>query len=166
MATNLARKTAEIASRDVGEVSEHGKNTGHFRITAYQMTVHITPGQPYCAAAVSCWIREAGSELDQKVFFKPSASALGLLRHNQALIIPLEELGPDHLPCVGVIDHGKGNGHAFLIVGMNETKELQTIEANTNGVTDPGQVGSREGQGVRALNTRKVSNLTGAIAIV
>lgn len=166
-ASDLARKSAEIFSHDVDRVIEHGNNTGDHRIWEYQQTVHITPGQPYCAAAVSTVIKEGAAELGIKPIFKPSSRAMGLIQLNSALLIPLEELTPECLPCVGVVDHGPFNapiaqrkGHAFFIVGMDESGKLQTIEANTNGQ------GDRDGQGVRALNIRHVSQLAGAIRIV
>jgi hypothetical protein len=157
-ATDLARKTAELANGDVG-VREVGNNDGP-RVRQYQILVGLKPPAPYCAAAVSYWINAASRELNQPCQFRFSGGALRLLSLNTALAFEPETLTPDALPCVGVIDHhDAGKGHAFLIVGMADDGTLQTIEANSNGA------GSREGQGVYVLNLRHANQLSGCIRI-
>jgi hypothetical protein len=158
MASDLARKTAEIASHDIG-IHEVGRNDG-VRIRQYQKTVGISPPLPYCSAAVCTWVREAEIELGQVAQFKRSASALRLLALNSHLAFEPEELTPSDIPCVFVIDHDGVRGHAGLIVGMNDTGGgLQTIEANTDAD------GSREGDGVYAKSSRNVGQLAGCIRI-
>lgn len=147
-ANDLARKTAEIAGHDIGQRETDGQNDSP-RIRVYGKTVGIAPPLPYCAAAVSTWVMEANQVCQVKpLLLKVSASALGLYFKNPWLRIDKEELTADDLPCIGVIDHCGGKGHAFLIVGMDDAGKLQTIEANSNGA------GSREGQGVYALDIR------------
>ncbi len=157
MASDLARKAAEIASHDIG-IHEVGRNDG-VRIRQYQKTVGISPPLPYCAAAVCTWIREAEIELGQVAQFKRSASALRLLALNSHLAFEPEELTAEDIPAVGVIDHDGVRGHAFLIVGMTETGRLQTIEANTDAD------GSREGDGIYEKDSRNVGQLAGCIRI-
>jgi hypothetical protein len=162
-ANDLARKTAEIASRDIG-VREKGKNDGK-RIRQYQAAVGIKPPQPYCIAAVCCWIKEACAALavQHQILFSPNCLRfLEYARKTGHAMMP-SELGPEHLPCVGIIDVGKpgGDGHAFLIVGMDDDGSLHTIEANSN------DAGARDGQGVVALDGRRnISSLAGVVRIV
>lgn len=160
MATDLARKAAELASHDVG-IREHGQNDGP-RIRRYMYTVGIRPPLPYCAAAVSTWIHEAAQSLDmpEDPQFMPSASALRMLAKNTKLAFEPETITAQDVPCIGIINHDGIHGHAFLIVGLDErTNLLQTIEANSNGN------GSREGQGVYALDIRHPNQLMGCIRI-
>src|SRR5678809_680982 len=99
-ATDLARKTAELAARDIG-IREKGKNAGK-RIEQYQATVGIKKGQPYCIAAVCTWIKEACAELGIKheILFSPSCMRfLEYARKTGHAMMP-SELGPEHLPCV------------------------------------------------------------------
>jgi hypothetical protein len=159
MASDLARKAAEIASHDVG-IREQGQNDGP-RIRQYMYTVGIRPPLPYCAAAVSTWIHEAAQELDmpEDPQFMPSASALRMLAKNTKLAFEPETLTPDMIPCIFILNHDGIHGHAGLIVGMNDTGGLQTIEANTNAD------GSREGDGVYAKAIRNINQLAGCIRI-
>lgn len=160
MASDLARKTAEVANRDVG-IREKGQNRGK-RIEEYQRTVGIGPGNPYCIAAVCTWMKEAAQELGvPRKYTISSASALRFLEHNQksGMSFSVDKLTPDMIPCVFVIDHGGGKGHAGLVVGESaEPGTYVTIEANTN------QAGSREGDGVYS-KTRHVSEFAGLVSI-
>ncbi len=161
-ASDLARKVAELASADIG-VKEKGQNKGK-RIEQYQAAAGIKPGQPYCIAAICCWIREAAKELNRPVVNLLSPSAMRFLEYarKQGYQIYPFDIQPEDLPCVGIIDHGGGKGHAFLIVGLNEdTGALQTIDANSNAM------GVRDGQGVVALDGRhQLKDLAGAVRIV
>ncbi len=57
------------------------------------------------------------------------------------------------LPCIGINEHSdKIHGHAFLIVGMDDAGQFQTIDPNSS------QHGGREGDGVHLLNVRNVSD--------
>lgn len=153
-ATDLARKTAEIASRDIG-VREIPPNSNKGpRIEEYLAHVHLEPGAPYCASACSTWIAEAGHEMGLTPEFKKSGSALGIVRANPGLVIKPEEFTAEMIPCLGINEHSDHiHGHAFLIVGVDETTgQLQTIDPNS----DP--KGSREGGGVWALNIRSTTD--------
>lgn len=158
MATELARKTAELANHDVGERESLGKNDSP-RIRVMGRTCNVKPPAPYCACAVCTWIQEAAQELGWPVRFRKSARAMGLAENNPTLRHDPHVLEPDMIPCVGVIDHGGGTGHAFLIIGMSDNGDLQTIEANSNGA------GARDGQGIYALNIRHVKDLKWIVEI-
>jgi hypothetical protein len=158
-ASELARKTVERAARDIG-IREKGKNAGK-RIEQYQATVGIKKGQPYCIAAVCTWIKEACAELGvtHEILFSPSCMRFLEYAKKTGHALAPSEVTPETLPCVGIVDHGKGLGHAFLIVGMDDYGDLVTIEANTNGG------GSRDGDGVYNRSDRKISQLAGVVRI-
>ena len=143
-ATDLARKTAEMASHDIG-IRETGRNSGK-RIKQYLATVGLKQeGHPYCIAAVCTWIKEAAAAggVKQELLFSPSCLRFldYAVKTNHAFLP--SELAPGRLPCVFIIDHGKGKGHAGLVIGVSEDGVLlDTIEANTN------PSGSRDGDGV------------------
>lgn len=159
-ATDLARKTAEIASHDIG-IRETGKNSGK-RIKQYLATVGLKKeGHPYCIAAVCTWIKEAAAAggVKQELLFSPSCLRFldYAVKTNHAF--PITELTPGMLPCVFIIDHGKGKGHAGLAIGVTDDGlELETIEANTN------PSGSREGDGVYS-RTRQISEIAAFVRI-
>src|SRR5688572_14497851 len=98
MATDLARATAQVAYRDIGQRETLGKNDSP-RIRVYGQTVKIKPPAPYCAAAVCTWIKEAramdGSGLPVYPKFRPSARALGLWELNPGLRIDWDLLDPE-----------------------------------------------------------------------
>lgn len=161
-ASDLARIAARNGARDVQlQIREtDGKNDSP-RIRQYGKTVGIKPPSPYCAAAVCTWIKEGwiyqlqNGFLESKLKFRFSASSMGLLERNPDLVIPVNELTPEDIPCVFVIvfDEKKRKGHTGLVVGCDfETGKFQTIEANSNGA------GARDGQGVYALDIRKLTD--------
>jgi hypothetical protein len=91
-----------------------------------------------------------------------SASCMRFLELNRKAdtIIDMSIFSPSDIPCVGIIDHGNGLGHAALIVGFDpDTGKCQTIEANTNGAN------SREGDGVYAKDNRHLTDFAGLVAI-
>lgn len=151
VSSELARKTAEVAARDVGVREEPpGSNDGP-RIRSYLLTVGLDPGQPYCAAAVSYWVQRAAEELFERPLLFKSGSAMGLWRRNPHL--QFKTLTPEEIPCLYVEDHGGGHGHVGIVIGLNEeTGVFQEISANTN------PAGSRDGGGVYALERRTVAD--------
>ena len=166
-ATDLARKTAEIASRDVAaRVRETSKNRGK-RIEQYQATVGAKTGAAYCIAAICTWVKEACNELQCKheILFSPSCLRFLEYAKKTAHAFLPSELKPEMIPCIGIIDHGKGLGHAVLIIGMDDFEDgggtkLATIEANTGS----GDL-SRDGDGVYAKNVRLLVDLVGCVRI-
>ena len=161
MASDLARAAAVQANHDVGQRETDGPNDSP-RIRQYHATTGAAPGSPYCASAICTWVQEAGFRLGCTPNLRFSASACKLYFLNPGRSILPHSLTLEDIPCIGVLDHGGGKGHAYLVVGYEPaTGGLVTIEANSNGA------GSREGQGVYALNIRSVHdhNLLGFVRV-
>ncbi len=150
-ATDLARKTEEIASRDIGTMEDPpGSNRGE-RIEEYLAYTGLAPGNAYCASANSLWVHEAAAELGITPQLRKSGSALGLVRNNPELFFT--EVTAADLPCIGINeDADHVHGHAFLIIGMDENGKFQTIDPNSN------PAGAREGTGVWLLNRRTAAD--------
>lgn len=154
-ATDLARKTAEVANRYAGKMEDpRGSNSDHGgpidQALAY---VSLEPGAPYCASECSWWVHLAAGELGVTPEFHKSGSALGLVRANPNLIIKPEDLTAADLPCIGINEHSDHvHGHAFLCVGVDDTGKLQTIDPNS----DPH--GGREGIGIFLLDIRSTTD--------
>jgi hypothetical protein len=154
MASELARKTAEVANRDVGIREDPPNSNRGPTIAEYHRTVGLAPGDPYCIAAICTWIKRAAMELTVTFRVVFSGSTMSFWKRNVGMRIEPRDLTPDDLPCVGLLVHDDGvHGHAYLAIGLDEqTGHIQTIEANTN------PAGSREGGGVYALNIRKLKD--------
>lgn len=151
-ATDLARKTEEVAARDIGERETDGDNDSP-RIREYQGWTGAKPNSPYCASANSLWVHEAATELGVTPAFKKSARALGLWEKNEGLRIAPADLTPADLPCIGILDHDGVKGHAYLAIGWDQASgKIQTIDPNSN------PKGSREGGGVYNLNIRSIND--------
>jgi hypothetical protein len=145
-ATELARKTGEIASHDIGLLERPTNSNRHPRIDAAHAYCGSTLGQPYCAALSSLWVHDAATALGVTPQFRKSARALGLWERNTDLRITPADLQPSHLPCFAILDHGHGRGHVYLVVGLNEAKtQAVAVDPNTTPKGD-----SRNGGGVYA----------------
>src|SRR5262245_27650954 len=107
-ATDLARKVAEIANRDVSlkirETKGPNDDGPKGRIRQYQAAAGIKPPSPYCAAAICCWIKEAAAELGTGYQNLLSPSAVRLLEYARRTGHAKEpaELTVSDLPAVGV----------------------------------------------------------------
>jgi hypothetical protein len=152
-ATDLARKTAEIASRDIGIMEDPpGSNRGP-RIEEYLAYTGLPPGNAYCASANSLWVHEAAAELGITPQLKKSGSAIHLFDNNPDLQIAPDALTAEDLPVIGInTDADHIHGHAFLIIGMDEKGTFQTVDPNSN------PAGAREGIGVFLLNRRTTAD--------
>ena len=75
MGSDLARKTAELAARDLYFREQPNGSNDSPRIREYLKTVGIAKPSTYCAAAVSTWIKEASQELGTDHTFKLSGGA-------------------------------------------------------------------------------------------
>lgn len=147
----LNEKVLEIALSQVGkEENPRGSNQGT-EVNAYLASVHLPPGNAWCAAFVSWCILEATKAVGGPPLFKPSGSALGLLHANPELVVD----SPGNDACYVFIkvhaDHV--HGHAGFWVPMN-----RTVEGNSN------DNGDREGYEVCRLN-RQFSEMKGYLRI-
>jgi hypothetical protein len=146
----LSEKVLEVALSQVGvEERPRGSNRGP-EVEQYLASVHLPPGNPWCAAFVSWCVREAVKEVGGPPEFVASGGALGLLRINPGLAV--DQPG-DEACYIFAIDHGGGKGHAGLWVPRG-----LTIEGNSN------ETGSREGYMVCRL-TRPIESFKGLLRI-
>lgn len=125
------------------------------------------PGKAYCAAFVSWVIWESGMKVPVIPRFKRTAGALRLLALNPNLVITPQE-AQDRLlhsvPCVYVVDHGGGKGHAGFAFRLAGESQFYDISANTMaGWTDKGK--DREGDGVFERADRNLSSVHGWLKI-
>ncbi|HXU61377.1 MAG TPA: CHAP domain-containing protein [Polyangia bacterium] len=143
----LAEATIAYAKSQVG-VQEHprGSNAGP-EVERYLAYVNLAPGKAWCAAFVSYCVGTSASDLSTTTTLKPSGGALALYFKNHPLAIDQPE--PN---CIGVIDHGKGLGHAFFVESVQDST-CHTIEGNA----DP--AGGREGYMV-AERDRHTADIT------
>lgn len=127
-----------------------GSNRGP-EVDEYVKYVGIDPAQqiPWCACFVSFCIGKTATALGISAQFHSSAGAMNLLAKNPSLVVPVVVV-----PCVGVIDHGQGKGHAFFITAINDDGSYQDIEGNSN------SGGSREGFEV-VVRQRQPAEITG-----
>lgn len=94
------------------------------------------PGDPYCAAYVSCVIWEAGMRVPVKPRLRRSASARRLGELNPELQITESEARErlaEGLPVVFIIHHPNGKGHTGFGVGLvdSDAERFNSVEANT-----------------------------------
>jgi len=154
MASELARKAAELAARDLNVREQPDGSNDSPRIRQYLFNVGIREPASYCAAAVSTWILEAGNALGVFPRIKTTGGAQRLYFLNSKLAIFARDLTPDDVPCVYVENHGGGLGHAGIVVGFDpETGRFQDISGNT---TDKATREGGTGQGVYALDKRSI----------
>lgn len=145
---DLSVATTNFASTQLGVHEQpKGSNTGP-EINKYLAYVKLPPGKAWCAAFVSYCINQGATELNIDSTFKKSGSALHLVEYNPTLVIP--QPTPN---CIGIINHGKGLGHAFFISFLDETNSAHTIEGNTD------HLDSREGWVVGA-RIRPIKDIT------
>ena len=148
----LAEQTIQEALKDEGVHEQGGNNRGP-RVEEMLHTVSLEPGQPWCAAAVCTWIKQATVALaiQTKVHF--GASAYKLYDRNEPLRISQPEPG-----CIALRNEGQGHGHAMLVLEVNGDT-IKCISGNTNGQ------GSREGDQV-AIQDRPLSQFDNGFGFV
>lgn len=123
MSSALARKVAEIASRDASlpvRETPNGSNECP-RYADYRATFGLRHEKPFpvCAAAACTWISDAEKETGENATIRYSTNAMRLWEYNPSLRIGIEELTDDDFPCIWIEDHGDGKGHAGIAVGWH-----------------------------------------------
>ncbi len=131
MATDLPQATIDFARTQKGvEEEPRGSNSspiidGHLRF------VHLEPGKAWCAAFVSFSVDRGAFDIVTTYRLKLSGGALKLYFLNPQLSIP------HPVPnSIGIIDHGKGLGHAFFITDVRGDI-CHTLEGNTDPAGGP-----------------------------
>lgn len=152
-ANDLARKTEEVANRDVGQEETDGHNDSP-RIREILAYCNLAPPSPYCASSCSMWVHTAALELGIVPELKKSGSAVHLWTNNPTLQIEPDRITAADLPVIGLNIHAdKIHGHAFLCVGVDETTgRLTTIDPNSNAN------GGSEGTGIYLLQIRSTTD--------
>lgn len=152
----LADRAVEIAISEVG-VREVGRNRGQ-RIEEYLATVHLDPGDPWCAAFVAWCFARAAAERGVSSPVPGVGAVNKLWRQCPATWRQAQ-------PTVGAIfihfenpENPYSHGHTGLVVSVEDSL-CHTVEGNT----DNG--GSREGDGVYRRVRDKAWINVGCIAV-
>lgn len=136
----LTRAEQDVAARvrETPPYSNHGP-----RVERYQHAAGISPGDPYCAAAVYTWYEEAARDLGipNPLVRTGYCPALVAWAKQQGRVRPPAQARPGdilvlHIPSLGRF------GHTGLVKSNPGNGTLITCEANTN------NNGAREGDGV------------------
>jgi len=150
----LAELAVEIALHYDG-VREIGGNNRGPQVEAFQRSIGLDPGDPWCAAFVSFCIKEAAKALGVTPKFQYGGSVYKLWTKNPEL--QLSEPGPNTVFCIdhGLSKSGSRIGHTGFCVAVNpsHTETLETMEGNTN------SAGSRDGDGAYH-KSREMSEFT------
>jgi hypothetical protein len=138
----LAELAIQIALSYDG-VREVGRNAGP-QVEAFQKSIGLSPGDPWCAAFVCFCIKEAAKQLGVDPKFEYGGSVYKLWTRNPDL--QMFEPGEN---CIFLIDHGLSKagtriGHTGFCIAPFQANNntLETVEGNTNAA------GSRDGDGV------------------
>lgn len=137
----LVSRALEIARLHVG-VREVGRNKGPC-VEAYLARANAHPGDPWCAAFVYYCFSQAALELIMPCPVPRTASV-----HRMWIKAARFQRGEPTAGAVVCWDHGRGRGHAGLVLEVGGDL-ITTIEGNTN------DGGSREGDGVYQRERRK-----------
>ncbi len=150
----LVNKALEIAISQIG-VRELARNRG-VEVDNYLTAVGLDPTKgsyPWCAAFVWFCYQQAARSLRVSNPAPKTASVMKMWAKT-----PFWFRRPDPSPgSVFIIDHGSGRGHTGFVEFVTPTS-LVTVEGNTNDRT-----GSREGDGVYRLTSRKRPDIVGYI---
>src|SRR3982751_4851034 len=107
MTSTLPEATIAYARTQVGEEEQPRGSNSSPAIDGYLRYVDLPPGKAWCAAFVSYSVNQGAQDTGIAATLKPSGGALKLYFKNPDLALPEPE--PN---CIGIIDHGKGLGHA------------------------------------------------------
>jgi len=158
-ATDLLKKTLEVAASQIGVVEQPPFSNRGPEIDIYLRTVGLNPvGQHYswCMAYVYWCFNEAAKSLGIKNPLVKTAGCLNQWNGSKCPKIKMADAVNDPSLVkpgfIFIIDHGQGNGHTGIVESVNGGL-ITTLEGNTN------NDGSANGYGVLRLN-RKISKIT------
>lgn len=144
--TNFGAKLIIYAGNQLGVREATGHNDGP-AVEKFLAAVGLGKGYSWCMAFVYWCAKQAAAELGLKNPLKQTGGVLDEWNSGRGTHLSEPEIG-----CIGIMDHGGGQGHTFIVTGVFTDKDIiHTIEGNTN------DDGSREGIGV-FRRTRKISD--------
>lgn len=120
----------EIAEASVGQTDGSG----------YLARLGLNPDLNWCAAALTCWLRDASEHMGQSAPIAGSALSKELMRQFQAAgrWIPRDLMSPSDITpgLVAVWQRGEPNsdfGHAGVVVNSLGHGTFETVDANSTG---------------------------------
>lgn len=152
----LAEKTLEIALTQVGfHEQPFGSNSGP-EVDEYLRSVHLPPGNPWCAAFVGWCFTEAVKVVGGPPWFRPSGGAIQQYFTNVHLAID----SPGDQPCI-FIKEGSDHvhGHTGFVIRVRPDGLFDTVEGNSN------SAGARNGDSV-VLHTRSPGEIRYYLQII
>ena len=151
--TKLAERAMQIACCQVGVREEKGPNNG-IAVNAYLRAVGLNSGYSWCMAIIVWAFDEAARSLKMHNPLVRTGGCLDQLEHTTCQVILAKDYTDPQPGDVGIIDLGKGAGHAFFVKEAGADKAtVNTVEGNTN---DDGSVnGNGEYFRERAINKTK-----------
>jgi peptidoglycan hydrolase-like protein with peptidoglycan-binding domain len=139
----LNERALQIASLLVGVREEKGPNDG-VMVAAFQKDTGNHVGDSWCMSFAYWCYDEAAHSLGVKNPLIPTGGSLDQLNRSKCRVIPAAEYTDPQPGDIGILDHGGGKGHAYLVKGPGGAGVVDTIEGNSN--TD----GSSNGNGAYA----------------
>lgn len=144
-------KLLEIAISQIG-VEEDKLHTNHGEATKYQDAVGLPKGGGYawCQCLVFwCGLQAYGANNP----VPKTAGVLDAWHKAKKKILKVDSTCLNIRPGYqGILDHGKGQGHTFIVEKVDADGTLHTIEGNSN------DDGSRDGYEVCRLSKRKLTD--------
>ena len=157
-ANTLLSKVIEIAQTQVGVMEAPPGSNGGLQVDQYLASVGLPTGNYWCASFVYWCFENAAKELNKK---NPLIKTGGCVDHwnrtKGKKILPVDAKNNPSLVKPGqifILNFGGGQGHTGIVKKV-EGGFLHTIEGNSN------NDGSRNGIGVFALTTRKITSING-----
>lgn len=139
----LNERALQIASLLVGVREERGPNDG-VMVEAFQKDTGNHVGDSWCMSFAYWCYDEAAHSLGVKNPLIPTGGSLDQLNRTKCRIIPSAEYIDPQPGDIGILDHGGGKGHTYLVKGPGGSGVVDTVEGNSN--TD----GSSNGNGAYA----------------
>jgi CHAP domain len=159
---NIGRAAASGALANVGVTEEGGDNRGRW-VEAYQASVGIPAGSPWCAAFVRFRFEQAADKLDLELpaAFPDSGwvPAYVSWAKRSGFWVPAkdaDQIQKGDLACFWFPAKGRCAHIGIVVAPPNEDGIFQTVEGNTG--PDRGTEVERDGDGVY-LKRRRISHL-------
>jgi hypothetical protein len=145
----LNERASQIACLLEGVREEKGPNDG-VMVAAFQKDTGNHAGDYWCMSFAYWCYDEAAQSLWVKNPLIPTGGSLDQLNRCKCEKISADEYTDPQPGDIGILDHGGGKGHTYLVKGPGGAGVVDTIEGNSN--TD----GSSNGNGAYAR--QRISN--------